>query len=191
MGRTKEFDHEEVLHAATLVFWQKGYEATSMAELLQAMNISRSSMYETFVDKEHLYLQSIEYYKRLGEDKRSELTRASSAREGIRAYFAKHIDGAFNPSSPRGCLITNAIAALDAPDEQIRDIVQKRFEDLGEAFYKLLQKGQDSGEIAADRDIRTLSYLLLNLNHGINIAAKVDSDRTHAEQMVESVIDML
>jgi TetR/AcrR family transcriptional regulator, transcriptional repressor for nem operon len=191
MGRIKEFDHEEVLHAATLLFWQKGYEATSMSDLLQAMNISRSSMYETFIDKEHLYLQSIEHYKRLGNDKRSRLTNASSAREGIRAYFEKHIDGAFNPSSPRGCLITNAIAALDAPDEQIREIVQQRFEDLGEAFYQLLQKGQESGEIAADRDIRTLSYLLLNLNHGINIAAKVDPDRTHAEQMVESVIRML
>ncbi len=191
MGRTKEFDHGQVLHAATLVFWQKGYEATSMSDLLQAMNISRSSMYETFVDKEHLYLQSIEHYKRLGEDKRSCLSHATSAREGIRRYFDKHIDGAFNLSSPRGCLITNAIAALDAPDEQIRQIVQKRFEDLGEAFYRLLQQGQENGEIGADRDIRTLAYLLLNLNHGINIAAKVDSDRTHAEQMVQSVIDML
>ena len=191
MGRTKEFDHEQVLHAATLVFWQKGYEATSMSDLLQAMNISRSSMYETFVDKEHLYLQSIEHYKRLGEDKRSCLSNAESAKEGIRRYFDKHIDGAFNPSSPRGCLITNAIAALDAPDEQIRQIVQQRFEDLGEAFYRLLQQGQENGEIGADRDLRTLSYLLLNLNHGINIAAKVDSDRTHAEQMVQSVIDML
>ncbi|WP_322906019.1 TetR/AcrR family transcriptional regulator [Paenibacillus campi] len=191
MGRTKEFDYEQVLHAATLVFWQKGYEATSMAELLQAMNISRSSMYETFIDKENLYMQSIEHYKRLGEDKRSCLHHATSAKQGIRHYFKKHIDGAFNPSSPRGCLITNAIAALDAPDEQIRQIVQQRFEDLGAAFYRLLQQGQASGEIAAERDIRTFAYLLLNLNHGINIAAKVDTDRTHAEQMVDSVIRML
>ncbi|WP_174703725.1 TetR/AcrR family transcriptional regulator [Paenibacillus bovis] len=191
IGRTKEFDHTEVLHEATLLFWEKGYEGTSMADLLAAMKISRSSMYETFVDKHHLYLQAIEHYKTIGQEKRDVLIHAESARQGLREYFDKHIQFAFDENSPRGCLITNAIAAIDAPDEQIAQVIQHRFDELGEIFYRLLQKGQQIGEIAPDRDIRNLSYMLLNLNHSINIAAKVGPERKRVEDMMEMVLSMI
>jgi len=75
IGRSKEFDKVDVLHKAMLVFWEKGYETTSIPDLLEAMKISRSSLYETFVDKETLYVEALRHYKKTrfsGKDSRRE-----------------------------------------------------------------------------------------------------------------------
>lgn len=130
IGRSKEFDKVDVLHKAMLVFWEKGYEATSIPDLLEAMELSRSSLYETFVDKETLYVEALRHYKKTREYKTNLLVNASSAKAGIRHYFDYHIASAFDENLPRGCLITNATIGLDTPDEQLRTMIQDGFEEL-------------------------------------------------------------
>src|SRR5690348_5749857 len=95
MGRTKEFDRDQVLRKAMTVFWKKGYEATSIPDLLEAMGLSRSSLYETFQDKQSLYYEAIQHYKKLSQRKRDVLIAAPTAIEGIRQYFEIHITSAF------------------------------------------------------------------------------------------------
>jgi len=191
MGRVKEFDRDHVLHQAMLVFWRKGYEATSIPDLLAAMKLSRSSLYETFTDKETLYVEAIEHYKRTSQSKRDLLTNATSAREGIRAYFERHIAAAFDEALPGGCLVTNAATDMDSPDEQVRKLIQDRFESLERAFYELLERGQQAGEIDSSKDVRFLALLLLNLNHSINVIAKVNKDKARIVDMMDKVIEML
>lgn len=191
MARTKEFDRAQVLHQAMLVFWEKGYDGTSMADLLEAMGISRSSMYETFTDKHALYLEAAQLYRRNSQEKRRFLLEAKSAREGIRQYFERHIDGSFREDTPMGCLVTNTIVNVDSPEDEINRLMRTHFEELGVAFRELLKRGQDSGEIAADRNIDDLAYMLLTINHGINVAAKLNNGRERAESMIRTVIGML
>lgn len=174
-----------------LVFWEKGYEAASIPDLLKAMGLSRSSMYETFVDKETLYVEAIQHYKKISQKKRNLLVNASSAKVGIRQYFDLHITSAFDEDLPKGCLITNATIGLASPDKQLRNLVQNRFEELEKAFYELLSKGQQTGEIDPKKDIKTLSHLLLNLNHGINVVSKVKTDKKIVYDMMNTVIEML
>lgn len=180
-----------MLHQAMIVFWEKGYEAASIPDLLKAMGLSRSSLYETFADKQTLYVEAIELYKKRGQKKRNLLIEASSAKVGIREYFDLHITSAYEEDSPRGCLITNATLGLDSPDEQLNRLMRDRFEELEQAFYDLLSKGQRTGEIDPRKDIRVLSHLLLNLNHSINVVAKVGTDRKMADEMIDAVIAML
>ncbi|KIL39002.1 TetR family transcriptional regulator [Gordoniibacillus kamchatkensis] len=191
MGRAKEFDREHVLHKAMLVFWEKGYEATSIPDLLNAMGLSRSSLYETFTDKETLYVEALQHYKKIGQNKKDLLVQASSTKEGIRRYFERHIDNAFDANSPPGCLVTNAAIGLNSPDEQFRKLIRERFEELERLFYELLRKGQQTGEIDPKKDIKVLSILLSNLNHSINVVAKVKSDKKELYDMVDTVIEML
>ncbi|WP_261304226.1 TetR/AcrR family transcriptional regulator [Paenibacillus andongensis] len=191
MGRSKEFDKAQVLHKAMLVFWEKGYEATSIPDLLKAMELSRSSLYETFVDKETLYIKAIQHYKATRQKKRNLLVDTSSAKVGIRQYFEEHITSAFDEDLPKGCLITNATIGLDSPDEQLRKLVQESFEGLEQSFYELLSKGQQSGEIDPKKDVKVLSHLLLNLNHSINVVAKVKTDKKITFDMMNAVIEML
>lgn len=191
IGRSKEFDKVDVLHKAMLVFWEKGYETTSIPDLLEAMKISRSSLYETFVDKETLYVEALRHYKKTREYKTNLLVNASSAKAGIRHYFDYHIASAFDENLPRGCLITNATIGLDSPDEQLRKMIQDGFEELEQAFYELLRKGQQTGEIDPNKDIKALSHLLLNLNHSINVVSKVKMDKKKIYDMMNSVMEML
>ncbi|QDS33901.1 TetR/AcrR family transcriptional regulator [Brevibacillus brevis] len=191
MGRSKEFDKEHVLHKAMLVFWEKGYEATSIPDLLKAMELSRSSLYETFVDKETLYVEAIQHYKKIGQKKRDLLVYASSVKAGIRQYFDQHITSAFDEDLPKGCMITNATLGLDSPDEQLHKLIRDGFEELEHAFYELLSKGQQTGEIDSKKDIKALSHLLLNLNHSINVVSKVKTDKKIIYDMMNTVIEML
>lgn len=191
IGRSKEFDKERVLHKAMLVFWEKGYEATSIPDLLKAMELSRSSLYETFVDKQTLYVEAIQHYKKIGQFKRNLLVNAPSAKVGIRQYFDQQITSAFDDDLPKGCMITNATIGMDSPDVQIRKLIRDQFEELEQSFYELLRKGQQTGEIDPKKDIKVLSHLLLNLNHSINVISKVKSDRKVIDDMINTVIEML
>lgn len=191
IGRSKEFDKERVLHKAMLVFWEKGYDATSIPDLLEAMELSRSSLYETFVDKQTLYVEAIHHYKKIRQNKRNLLVNAPSAKAGIRQYFNQHITSAFDDDFPKGCLITNATIGLDSSDEQLRKLIRDGFEELEQSFYELLSKGQQAGEIDSKKDIKDLSYLLLNLNHSINVVSKVKTDKKIIYDMMNTVIEML
>lgn len=191
IGRIKEFDREQVLHKAMLVFWEKGYEATSIPDLLQAMGLSRSSLYETFTGKETLYLEAIERYKTLSLSKRSLLESSPSAKEGIRRYFDRHVSAALDEALPHGCLITNATVGMDSPDDQVQAAIRDSFDRLEKCFTDALKRGQQTGEIALDKDLKTMAILLLNLNHGINIVTKMQPDRKLYDDMVEAVLNML
>ena len=174
-----------------LVFWEKGYDATSIPDLLEAMELSRSSLYETFTDKQTLYVEAIHHYKKIGRNKRNLLVNAPSAKVGIRQYFDQHITSAFDDDLPKGCFITNATIGLDSPDEQLRNLIRDGFEELEQSFYVLLSKGQQTGEIDPKKDINALSHLLLNLNHSINVVSKVKTNKKIIYDMMDTVIEML
>lgn len=191
MGRAKEFDRELVLHKAMLVFWEKGYESASITDLIQTMGISRSSLYESFTDKKSLYLEAIDHYKKVRRNKRELLLGASTVKEGIRQFFSSHIEAAYDKDFPGGCLITNEAVRAGTADTAIIQVVQESVEDLEELFYKVLKKGQRSGEIDQTTDLRVVAYLLLNLNHSINLLSKVTKEKQLVYAMVGKVIDSL
>jgi len=174
-----------------LVFWEKGYDATSIPDLLKAMELSRSSLYETFIDKQSLYVEAIHQYKKFNQNKRNLLVNAPSAKAGIWQYFDRHITSAFDDDLPKGCLITNATIGLDSPDEQLRKLIRDSFEELEQSFYELLSKGQQTGEIDPKKDIKALSHLLLNLNHSIKVVSKVKNNKKIIYDMMNTVIEMI
>ncbi|WP_322745733.1 TetR/AcrR family transcriptional regulator [Paenibacillus donghaensis] len=188
IARTKEFNEDQALHQAMLLFWKRGYEATSIPDLLQVMGISRSSLYATFSDKQALYIAALEHYKKTSFNKQAILERASSARAGIQQFFEQHIASAYDISLPGGCFVTNAATTLESPDEKINELIKTSFLNLEQAFCELLEKGRQSGEIDKNTDIQALSYLLLNLHQSINVMAKIGQDQQRAMKMINFVI---
>ncbi|MCY8669819.1 TetR/AcrR family transcriptional regulator [Bacillus haynesii] len=95
MGRRKEFVREEALRSAMRTFWSKGYDGTSIPDLMHSMCISRSSLYETFGDKQSLLNEAVKYYSQLvGEKKQGILANAKSAKQGLTDYFRYHMEAA-------------------------------------------------------------------------------------------------
>lgn len=188
MARTREFNEDQALHQAMLLFWKKGYEATSIPDLLQVMGISRSSLYDTFSDKQTLYIAALEHYKKVSFNRQVILERASSVRAGIQQFFEQHITSAYDTSLPGGCFVTNAATTLESRDEKINEMIKTSFLNLEQAFCELLEKGRQSGELDKTTDVKAWSYLLLNLHQSINIMAKADQDQQRAKEMISFVI---
>ncbi len=159
--------------------------------MIQHMGISRSSLYETYGDKQALFLEALSSYKAKGEKKRELLRNGSSAKQGLRDYFERHIADSVNESLPGGCMITNTAITLKHCTEQVSLFIKERFDSLAEEFYELIERGKRSGEIRSDKDSRVLANLLLGLNHGIGVMARVTKDSQVLKNMMEEAIELL
>ena len=123
MGRPRAFDTGRVLDAAVGVFWERGYEATSVADLEHATGLSRSSIYQAFGDKRELYQAALEHYRaRWIEPRLAAMSAPGAGLAEIRAYLA--VLAEFFESDPgiamRGCLVVNGVSELGLHDERVR-----------------------------------------------------------------------
>src|SRR5690606_518976 len=113
MARSKEFDPETVLRRALELFWRRGYEATSMADLVEHLGIGRASLYATFGSKHDLYMKALECYVRTQEPAPVELlSQPGPALPAVRALVELCTEDSIRDLERRGCMIVNAAAEL-------------------------------------------------------------------------------
>lgn len=192
MARPAQFNNEKALHEAMRIFWQKGYDGTSLPDLLQGMKVSRSSLYNSYQDKQTLFHHTLTYYQQtIGASKREALTGAHSAKEGIRQYFDRLIEVALSEELPGGCFFTNVATSLETADEHTRQRVYESLKSLEKSFYEVLFRGQQSGEIDPSKDIRGQASLLLGLSQGINVLSRVYKEIELFENMVNAALEGL
>ena len=192
MARPKEFDREEVLQKALYTFWEKGYEATKLPDLLEAMGINRSSFYNTFGDKQTLFRDVISlYYQQTVTKRLTILQKAKSAKQGLRDYFSHNIDVAVAECNPGGCLLTNTATNLKTIDEEISRSFGQGADRLEQAIYNLLERGQRTGEIPGSKDIKAIARLMIATSYGLNIAARIDPSRDVLEDMTRAAVSIL
>lgn len=192
MGRPKEFDREEALQKALYTFWEKGYDATTLPVLLESMGINRSSFYNSFGDKQTLFREVINlYYKQTAVKRIAILQKAKSVKQGLWDYFNHNIDVAVAEYNPGGCLLTNAATTLKTIDKQISKEIIQGADRVEQALFSLLEKGQLAGEIASSKDIKAIARLMISVSYGLNIAARVHSDREMLLDMVKAALSTL
>lgn len=190
MARPKEFDRDTALQQAMKTFWAKGYEGTSVADLTAAMGISRSSLYETFGDKQDLFLEALEHYQQLTGRKRANFfAAAGSVREGMAEMLRGVINFALNKDLPGGCFYTNTATALGTLDEKIHALIKAGAASLENDIFAFLEKGKQHGEIAADRDCRALARFFVGVIRGMSVLARVSGDRKVLEDMAAVAVE--
>ncbi len=182
MARPKEFDPDEALDKAMHVFWHKGYEAASMEDLLAAMDINRGSLYATFGDKRQLFLKAMDRYCSGGGigSRISILTQPGPALPLIRRFIAAMLEFGLSDPQRRGCLITNTVMELAPHEQDIARKVAGRFQMAEEAFFTLLTRAQQEGELAKGKDPRALARVLVTMMQGTIVMIKAG---TPAEQV--------
>ncbi len=117
MARTKEFETAEVVSKAVDIFWSKGFEATSIQDLVDAMGINRGSIYDTFGDKAGLFDAAIQQYQNEAPSQRLiDFAKSGEPRKEIQLFFSSLRKRC---SSSYGCLVTNTITEMSARDEKI------------------------------------------------------------------------
>ena len=192
MVRPRSFERETVLSKAMEVFWEKGYEATSMQDLVEAMGIHRGSLYGTFKDKRHLFLEAIAHYNMAVIRKAiAHLQAPGASRPAIEQHLLTFANGAAEKNQQRGCLVTNAIMELATHDPEVAASLLRSLQSVEDAFYRALGRAQDKGEIAPDKDIRALSQYLTSNLQGLRVMAKVNPDRAALQQIAQVALQAL
>lgn len=192
MARQKQFDHEAVLDQAMRLFWQQGYAATSIQDLVAATGINRSSMYATFGDKQRLFLAAVDRYVDQVSAARLEQLRApGSAKAALRDYFEGMLAFAQGEGQRLGCLLTNSAIEIAPHDAEIATTLRKRLGAVEDALFEAVRRGQTQGEIAADKDPRALARFLLGVIQGLRVLTRARSDTATLRDVVTTALSIL
>ena len=171
MGRPRSFREEDALDAAMRVFWEKGYEGTSLDDLTSAMRINRSSLYSTFGDKETLFRTVIDRYKAGSMSFVSEALNLKTTQAVVEALLRMSVKFLGDPSHPPGCLsIQGGVACGSGNEEAKQAMIDWRKAGLA-LLQKRLQRARAEGDLRKGVDPKDLARLVMIMMNGLGIQA--------------------
>lgn len=185
MPRHKEFDREEVLGRAVQVFRDKGYEATSVQDLVTGMAINRFSLYQAFKSKHRLFVLALEsYYEHVAIPFFARLRESDQGLRVIETTLMEMVARIKSGRSPNGCLLCNTIAELGATkDKRMAAILARYLGRVENDFLAALVRAKELGEVPADVNARKWAKVLVAYSTGLLSMAKVLSERDMQESV--------
>jgi TetR/AcrR family transcriptional repressor of nem operon len=167
MPRPTEFDTERALDRALLLFWRKGYQATSLADLTEAMGIGRGSFYAAFGDKRALFEACLDRFARRTQAILLEAMRERAPLDGLQWFLERHLHGHDPRSASLGCLLVNTVLELAGVDDALGERASRHLSDVQTLFESGLARAGCAPERA-----RELAALLMRLNEGVRVASR-------------------
>ena len=193
MARTKDFDELEVLNKAISIFWHRGYNGTSMAELVNGLGISRSSLYDTYGNKHSLFIKALNCYQANASQRMDAiLQQCTSTKEAIKQLLKITKGDLAGDLKQDGCFWVNAAADVDPYDQEIEDIITHYNQQVEDIFHSALTRGQDNGEIPLCINTRATSRFFVSTVKGLSVVARSKTDNCVFDDIVNvamSVID--
>jgi TetR/AcrR family transcriptional repressor of nem operon len=192
MGRPRGFDEDDVLERAMQVFWRRGYQATSLANLLAAMDLSKSSFYETFGTKRDLLLTALARYAASGMGGLiAPLLAPDASRPAIEATLANMVRHARSAAGRRGCLVNNTLGEVAPNDPVVFAATQAVLTRLEALLVGVVSRAQAKGEITRKESARALARFLATTFGGLNLVAKARPDKTALDEIVRVTLRAL
>lgn len=187
MARPQEFDTTETLRESMRVFWRKGYEATSMTELLDATGLSKSSLYSTFGSKRELFLTAFDLYR---DERARDMHRVLGqgiARPAIAAFFEMIVADACS-NDPKGCMSINQAVEMAPHDPEVRSRVLADFKLIENALAQAIRRGRKDGSINNGRSAPDLAKLLLLLFPGLQVMARAGFEQARLDDWLRILL---
>ncbi|MBS9462814.1 TetR/AcrR family transcriptional regulator [Flagellimonas sp. 389] len=192
MPRTKQFDEKEVLQKAMELFWEKGFHATSIQDLVSCLSINRASLYDTYGGKEELFNQAFQHYRTTnGAIVRTLFEKENSVKKGLKVLFDKAIQQSVQDECKKGCFVVNTATELIPGDETIHKALMDNTENSQKLFIDYIQKGIDAGEIPSSKNAASVGLMLFTLYNGLQVLAKIETDPDKYRSMVEEGLSIL
>ena len=192
MARTKQFDERQALVSAMLVFWEKGYEGTSINDLEQAMGLKRTSIYNTFGNKSAIFERVMSCYKEsVMAALFTELDNAPDIREGVRRMLNGALDIHFDEDNPGGCLVVLSIVESGQHDEQSQASMQQTIQELKSALQKRLSKAKKNGELSKRLDAGATATTIATTMTGMMVLGKANFTKASLKKTINQVVSLL
>jgi AcrR family transcriptional regulator len=187
-GRPREFDADEALDRALEVFWRKGYEGASLAELTEAMGINRPSLYAAFGNKEALFRRAFDRYADGPAAYTREALKAPTAREVAERLLRGAADALTDPSYPPGCLGVMGALTCGEAAESIREELCARRAAFEKELTQRLERAKGESDLPADTDCADLARLVMTITQGMSVQAASGATRADLRKVAEMAL---
>lgn len=192
MPRQREFDPKDVLQTAVDLFWEKGYHATSVDEVMRRSGVAKYGIYGVFGTKRELFMKVLEQY---AADRRNDaqalLRQPDAALPEILAVFEQVAKISAAEDYPGGCLLAKIGVELGRQDPEIRDFVKNFFEETANVLERCLERAVERGQLAESTDISALATYLANEFRTLLIMASSGHTRRDLERHLEVALQPL
>lgn len=190
-GRPVTFDNEEVILKAQKVFWEKGYTATSLADLLTATGMGSGSFYNTFKGgKKELFQKAIQQRREAFIQFKAELSSSDSPIDLIKDFF-RSMATADQQTHLQGCLISNTVTEMTFIDNGLENQAITILKDVEKMFALAIEKGQQDGRIKNQTDPVILGRYLITFWNGLNVTRRMYPDNKVLQKQIEMQLDLI
>ena len=188
-GRPRSFDRAVALKAAMEVFWQRGYEATSLSDLTRAMGINAPSLYAAFDCKEALFEEALDLYQATeGAAPQRLLQQGRTAKESFAAMLRFHAGDYVNPQKPPGCMAVLA-AIVGAPENQsVRGLMTKTRRGAVDVLAARIRRGISEGDVPKGADASAMAAFYMTLIQGMSIQARDGATKKQLQATVDAAM---
>lgn len=191
-GPDKQFDPEIALEKAMQLFWDKGYAATGMTELLDVMEIGRKSLYDTYGNKRALYIKALSKYSQtvVTGIHRDLNNPDRPAMENLRAVM-REIGRVNAMPMSAGCMLGVGMAQFRIDDREMAAILRKHMEHVERAYYQALVTAQIEGDLKPTTDVRNLARVLMGAHQGLVLIGRVTETQDVPQGIVDGMLAVL
>ncbi len=190
MARKLEFDRTRALEAAMKIFWSRGYVATSLAELLDAMNIARSSFYASFGDKRSLFIECLDLFASRTLEMLQNSDIEAAPEQSAAAFFEKTLFDVPLKRTHNGCMMVNTIIELADVDPELSQRAGQKLALIEQRFEQLFDSAQEQGRLAAAQSPQALAQYVMNINQGLRVQSRKRAPRSELRTIVDTSLSM-
>ncbi len=190
MVRHKEYDRHDVLDKAVSLFWQNGYKASSMKDIVHATGLNTASMYKEFGDKDGLFEEALEYYRQYIVSHRLQILIDEPDIKGVKACLKSVVDGAASEEY-KGCLMMNHLAQKHSISPQAAKLISDFCATLEGLLEAALRNAQAKGEISTGKDPAVLASFVMCCIHGLVLYGRHPNKKEDIPKLYEVLINAL
>jgi TetR/AcrR family transcriptional regulator, copper-responsive repressor len=190
-GRPREFDREQALETAMRLFWNRGYEPTSISDLTSAIGITPPALYGAFGDKKRLFLEAVQHYEQgVGCFARKALTEEPTAEFAIHRLLLDAVKSFTDPKSPKGCLVVLGATNCATESADVFEAIAERRRTAERAVQARIAAGQMAGELSDNTDVEALACLVTAILYGLALKARDGAPRARLRAAIDQVMAM-
>jgi TetR/AcrR family transcriptional regulator, transcriptional repressor for nem operon len=191
MARPREFDEETVLDAAVQCFWARGYESTSVKDLMEGTGLTAASLYNAYGDKRAMFRTALDRYIENSIGVRIRRSEALPPRDAIQSFFDDILRRSLNDRERKGCMVVNSALEMAPHDPEFRETIGETLERIESFFRACVEKGQADGTITSSRPAVGLAQHLLAALMGVRVLARVGPERALLNGAVGTALSFL
>ena len=188
MARPAEFDRQEALENAMMLFWSQGYTATSVQQLLDCMGISRSSLYAAFGTKRDLFVEVLHHFHEMSKELAQVMAEAQDPVRGIRDFFEMGFFRYSDQWISQGCLLVNTILEMDGVDNDLCAIAAGHVDEIENAFAEYFRRCSADGTLPKGHDPEALARFVMTLVKGMRVAVRQKAGEAYLRGIVETAL---